>query len=245
MFGLDVTTTMLGLAFLAGLVTTLSPCVLPLLPIVAASATGRSRWGLVALALGLIIAFTTVGVAVSSTGQLLGLHERTLRTVAGLLMLVFGALLLSPHAQAWFTRLSTRLGNAGHQGAARIQSDHPAAQLAVGVLMGVAWSPCVGPTLGAAIALAAQGGGVAEATVVMTVFSFAAVIPLALAGLASRQLFLRHRSRMADIGRIGRWVMGLALIVIGALVLTGLDKQMEAALLNMAPDWLLELTTRF
>lgn len=140
MFGLELTHTMLGLAFLAGLVTTLSPCVLPLLPIVAASATGRSRWGLAALALGLIIAL---------------------------------------------------------------------------------------------------------ATVVMTIFSFAAVIPLALAGLASRQLFFRHRSRMADIGRIGRWVMGIALIVIGALVLTGLDKQMEAALLQIAPEWLLELTTQF
>lgn len=128
---------------------------------------------------------------------------------------------------------------------ARIQSDHPAAQLAVGVMMGVAWSPCVGPTLGAAIGLAAQGGGIAEATVVMLLFSFAAVIPLALAGLASRQLFLRNRDRMADIGRIGRWVMGVALVLIGTLVLTGLDKQMEAALLNMAPDWLINFTTQF
>lgn len=245
MFGLDLTTTALGLAFLAGLVTTLSPCVLPLLPIIASSATGRSRWGLVMLAMGLIIAFTTVGVTVSASGQLLGLQERTLRTVAGALMLVFGALLLSPHAQAWFTRMSARLGNAGHQGMARIQSDHPVAQLAVGMMMGVAWSPCVGPTLGAAIGLAAQGGGIAEATVVMLLFSFAAVIPLALAGLASRQLFLRNRDRMADIGRIGRWVMGVALVLIGTLVLTGLDKQMEAALLNMAPDWLINFTTQF
>ena len=68
---------------------------------------------------------------------------------------------------------------------------------------------------------------------------------LALAGLASRQLFLRNRDRMADIGRIGRWVMGVALVLIGTLVLTGLDKQMEAALLNMAPDWLINFTTQF
>lgn len=245
MTGLEVSMATLGLAFLAGLVTTLSPCVLPLLPIIGASATGQHRLGLVALAAGLIIAFTTVGVAVSASGQVLGLADTTLRTAAGGLMIVFGALLLSSRAQAWFARLSAGLGHAGHQGAARITSDHPAAQLVVGLLMGLAWSPCVGPTLGAAIALAAQGGGIREATLVMSVFSFAAVIPLTLAGLASRQLFLRHRNRMADFGRIGRLVMGGALLAIGVLVLSGLDKQLEAWLLDRAPVWLVDFTTRF
>lgn len=243
--GLDVSMATLGLAFLAGLVTTLSPCVLPLLPIIAASATGQHRLGLVALAAGLVIAFTTVGVAVSASGQLLGLSDTALRTGAGVLMTVFGLLLLSSRAQGWFSRVAAGMGNAGHQGVARITSDHPAAQLVVGLLMGLAWSPCVGPTLGAAIALAAQGGGVGEATAVMSVFSVAAVIPLTLAGLASRQLFVRHRARMADVGRIGRLVMGAALLVIGALVLTGLDKQMEARLLERAPAWLVDLTSRF
>lgn len=243
--GLDVSMATLGFAFLAGLVTMLSPCVLPLLPIIAASATGQHRLGLVALAAGVVMAFTVIGVAVSASGQLLGLSDAALRSGAGALMTAFGLLLVSSRAQHWFSRVTAGLGNAGHRGVASIASGHPAAQLAVGLLLGLAWSPCVGPTLGAAIALAAQGGGIGEATIVMGVFSFAAVVPLTLAGLASRQLFMRLRGRMADVGRIGRLVMGAALLAIGLLVLSGLDKRLEAGLLESAPAWVVDLTTRF
>lgn len=235
----------LGLAFLAGLVTTLSPCVLPILPMIAGAATGRSRFGLVALAAGLALAFTIVGVTVAASGQLLGLDERKLRLGAGGLMLGVGVLLVSARLQAGFGRLTASLGNVGHGAMSRIQSDHPAAQFLIGMLMGVAWSPCVGPTLGAAIALAAGGSGLTEATVIMATFSIAAVVPLTAAGLASRSLFARRRDRLARIGQIGRLVMGYSLLIIGLLVLTGLDKQLEAWLLDIAPDWLPALTTRF
>ena len=235
----------LGLAFLAGLVTTLSPCVLPILPMIAGAATGRSRFGLVALAAGLALAFTIVGVTVAASGQLLGLEERSLRLGAGWLMLVVGVLLVSARLQASFGRMTASLGSAGHGAMSRIQSDHPAAQFLIGMLMGVAWSPCVGPTLGAAIALAAGGSGLAEATAIMATFSIAAVVPLTAAGLATRSLFARRRDRLARIGQIGRLVMGYSLLIIGLLVLTGLDKQLEAWLLDIAPDWLPALTTRF
>lgn len=245
MFPLDLSLLQLGSAFLAGLFTTLSPCVLPLLPIIAAAATGRHPLGLLGLAAGLVVAFTVVGVAVSASGHLLGLSEGALRTTAGGFMLAFGAILLSSRLQAGFSRLTAGLGNAGQGGVSRIQSDHPAAQFGVGLLLGVAWSPCVGPTLGAAIAIASTGGGITEATFIMATFSLAAVVPLATAGFASRQVFMHNRDRMARAGRIGRWVMGGALLVIGLLVLSGLDKTLEAWLLRQAPDWLIGLTTRF
>jgi cytochrome c-type biogenesis protein len=144
-----------------------------------------------------------------------------------------------------FTRLAGLLGNSGHGAVARIRSDHLAAQFALGELMGVAWSPCVGPTLGAAIALAAGGSGLADATLVMATFSIAAVIPLTAAGLASRAAFGHQRERMARVGQIGRHVVGWSLLLIGALIVGGWDKQLEAWLLSMAPEWLLALTTRF
>lgn len=235
----------LGLAFLAGLVTTLSPCVLPILPMIAAAATGRSRLGLLALAAGLALAFTTVGVLLAASGQLIGLDERGLRLGAGIIMSVLGLVLVSARLQAGFARLTSGLGSAGHGAMSRIRSDHPAAQFVVGMLMGVAWSPCVGPTLGAAITLAAGGSGLAEATVIMATFSIAAVVPLTAAGLASRSLFARRREGLAKAGKIGRLVMGYSLLLIGMLVLSGLDKQLEAWLLDIAPDWLPALTTRF
>lgn len=245
MFGLDIGMAALGLAFLAGLVTTLSPCVLPILPLIASAATGRHPLGLVALAAGLALSFTLIGVTVASSGHLLGIDERSLRIGAGVLMVAFGMVLLLKPLQQGFTHIANRLGNAGHGAMARIRSDHPAAQFALGTLMGVAWSPCVGPTLGAAIALAASGSGLADATAVMATFSVAAVVPLTAAGLVSRQAFGRNRERMDRIGKIGRLIMGWSLLLIGVLVLSGLDKQLEAWLLTLAPEWLLDLTTRF
>lgn len=234
-----------GLALLAGLLTTLSPCVLPVLPMVAASATSRSRWGLPAMALGIAATFTAVGLTLARSGSLLGLDERALRFGAGALMAVLGAALLIPAAQRWMEAGLQRIGSIGGNAAARVQSDHPAAQLGVGVLMGVAWSPCVGPTLGAAIGLAASGGSTADAAVVMAIFSLGAVLPLVLVGLLGRAALLRHRGRLARAGDVGRQLMGASLLVIGALVLTGLDKALEAWLLDLAPTWLVELTTRF
>lgn len=245
MFVLELSMASLGLAFLAGLVTTLSPCILPLLPMIAAAATGRHPLGLLGLAGGLVVAFTTVGVAVSASGHLFGISEPALRMVAGGIMAAFGVVLLSSRLQELFARFASGLGHAGHGAMSNIQSDHPAAQFAVGLLMGVAWSPCVGPTLGAAIALAAGGSGIPEATAIMLTFSLAAVVPLAGAGLVSRGVFLRNRARMAQIGHIGRIAMGISLLAVGLLVLTGVDKQLEAWLINRAPMWLLDITTRF
>ncbi|MFU8895366.1 MAG: cytochrome c biogenesis CcdA family protein [Gammaproteobacteria bacterium] len=242
---MELSVVALGLAFLAGLVTTLSPCVLPILPMIASAATGRHPLGLVALAAGLAFAFTVVGVSVAASGHLLGVEERQLRVAAGLLMALVGMVLVSSRLQAGFTRLASGFGNLGHGAMARIRADHPGAQFAVGTLMGVAWSPCVGPTLGAAIALAAGGSGVAEATVIMATFSVAAVVPLTAAGLASRAAFAGQRERMDRVGNIGRTVMGWSLLGIGALILLGLDKRLEAFLLDLAPEWLLTLTTRF
>jgi cytochrome c-type biogenesis protein len=153
--------------------------------------------------------------------------------------------LVVPLLQAVLLRATSRLGAGGQGAMARVRSDHPLAQFGLGALMGIAWSPCVGPTLGAAIALAAQGSSLAETTLVMGVFAIAAVVPLVVAGLASRAAFSRHRERMTRIGAAGRRIMGWALLSIGILVLAGIDKQLEAWLLTLAPDWLLDLTTRF
>ncbi|MGO1003813.1 cytochrome c biogenesis CcdA family protein [Lysobacter sp. CA196] len=242
---MSVSAATLSLAGLAGLLTTLSPCVLPVLPLVASSATGRSRWGLVTLAVGLALSFTTIGVVVTSSGALFGLDERKLRAGAGMLMLIFGAVLSLPALQHAMERLVGRIGDISGRAALRIRSDHPAAQFLVGALMGVAWSPCVGPTLGAAIALAASGRDLGEVSLVMLIFSLAAVLPLIALGVASRSLFLRHHERAARFGKIGRRVMGAALLLIGLAVLTGFDKQIEIWLLEMTPTWLIELTTRF
>jgi cytochrome c-type biogenesis protein len=233
----------LGMALLAGLLTTLNPCVLPLLPIIAGAATAKHRMSLFALAGGMVVAFTGVGVLVASGGRLLGLEAESWRFAAGAIMLGFGAVLVSTRLQALFSRWTARFGDSGNQLASRIRSDHPLPQAALGAALGVAWTPCIGPTIGAAMGLAATGEGVAQAAIVMAVFSVAAVVPLVIAGLASQAYFARNRERMARAGAIGRKIMGVGLVLIGLMVVLGLDKVVEARLLDWMPQWLLRLTT--
>jgi cytochrome c-type biogenesis protein len=239
----DVGLLTLGLALVAGLLTTLNPCVLPLLPVVAGSAAARHRAGLFALGGGMALSFTGLGVVLAGGGMLLGLRDDQWRVVAAVVMLVFGAILASDHLQSTFSRLTAGLGARGDGWASRLRSDHPAAQAVVGAVLGVAWTPCIGPTLGAAMSLAAAGESLGAATLVMFVFSVAAVTPLIGAGLASRRLVASHRERMARIGRIGRRVMGVGLLAVGLLVLTGADKRVESWLLDLSPEWLLRLTS--
>ena len=83
-------------AYLAGVLTLINPCVLPLLPIILASAFARSRLGPLALAAGLVVSFTVLGVAVTAFGHLIGLDVDRMNRIAAVLMILFGLILLIP-----------------------------------------------------------------------------------------------------------------------------------------------------
>jgi cytochrome c biogenesis protein CcdA len=118
-------------------------------------------------------------------------------------------------------------------------------QFGVGLLLGVVWAPCVGPTLGAASLLAARGEDLGQVALTMLAFGLGAALPLLVLGLLSREALLRWRGRMLSAGTGGRRVLGGALVAVGVLILTGLDKRLEAILLDLAPDWLVRVTTSF
>lgn len=85
-----------GAAWVAGVLTVLSPCVLPILPIVFGSAQAQSRWAPFALAAGVAVAFTAVGLFVATAGVALGLEEALFHRIAGALLIGFGLVLLTP-----------------------------------------------------------------------------------------------------------------------------------------------------
>ena len=118
-------------------------------------------------------------------------------------------------------------------------------QFWIGVLLGAAWSPCVGPTLGAASLLAAQGRNLPQVAITMFVFGIGAALPLLLLGLLSREATGRWRTQLRSAGQVTKVGLGIVFVAIGALVLTGLDKSIEAALVAASPQWLTDLTTRF
>lgn len=233
-----------GLSFAAGGLSTLSPCVLPLVPVLIASAAAQHRLGPVALASGLTLSFASMGVALATVGMSLGLDSSLMRTLAAAALIVFGVLLLSTRLQQQLAGALSGLSSAGEGLLSRFALNGLHGQFFLGLMLGVVWSPCVGPTLGAAMTLASQGRDLAQVSVVMLSFGLGASAPLIALGLVSRAALQRWRGRLFAAGQRGKWLLGAALLLMGLLVLTGWDKQLEAWTLDHAPTWLGDLGTR-
>jgi cytochrome c biogenesis protein CcdA len=234
-----------ALAFVAGVLTTLSPCVVPLLPIVLAAAASERKYGPAALAAGLAFSFVVVGLFVSTNGFSIGLTAELFRQVGAALMVIFGAALMFPALQTRLAMASGPIANWTDQRFGNDRGGGYAGQFWTGVLLGVVWSPCVGPTLGAASLLAAQGRDLPQVALSMFVFGLGAALPLLLIGLVSREALQRWRKQVLSVSQGIKAAFGVILIVIGALVLAGLDKRVETVLVDASPQWLTDLTTRF
>ncbi len=233
------------LAFLAGVLTILSPCVLPLVPIVFASAQNRHPLGPVALGAGLAISFTLLGLFISTIGFSLGLDPGLFRTVGAVLLLAVGLVLIVPALQHRFELAVAPVGNWANNSMSKRQRSGLLGQFAMGGLLGFVWLPCVGPTLGAASVLAAQGRNLGEVGAVMAAFGFGAAVPLGAIGAVSVRTLSRGRGTLMKAGGTARRLFGLATILIGLMILTGADHWLETYLTEVSPDWLVSLTTRY
>lgn len=235
----------IAFGFAAGVLSVFSPCVLPILPLVLGPATASHRLGLPTLALGLVTSFVTVGLFVATVGFSLGLDGDVFRDAAAVLLALTGAVLLSGGLQQRFGLATGGVSNAGGQLMARLSPSGLSGQFVLGLLLGAVWSPCVGPTLGAASVLAAQGHDLAGVASVMVAFGLGTAIPLLALGTLSRQAFLRWRGRLISAGKAGKVMLGGSALAVAALILTGLDRPLETALVAASPPWLTTLTTRF
>lgn len=235
----------LGLAFLAGLLSVLSPCVLPLLPLVLGGAASEHRLGPAALAGGLALSFTGIGLFVATIGFALGLDTDLFRTAAALGLVAVGLVLLVPAAQERLAAAAGPLADLAERRLGGRSTAGLSGQFGLGLLLGAVWAPCIGPTLGAASLLAAQGRDLGNVAATMAAFGLGAALPLLLLGTLARGLLLRGRGRLMRLGRDLKAGLGLLLVAAGLLVVGGLDKRLETALVAASPDWLTALTTRF
>ena len=235
----------LAFGYAAGALSTLSPCVLPLLPVVFASALGEHRFGPWALAAGLALAFTAAGLFVATVGVSIGIDSAVLSPLAGILLIAFGGVMAWPAAGRAFSAATAHIGAAGASAVARVRGRGWSGQLAVGALLGIVWTPCVGPTLGAASTLAAQGRDLAAVGAVMLAFGLGAATPLVVMGLLAQRLGAGTRSGWLRVAATARRALGASLALVGLVIVLGLDKPLETWLVERSPDWLTQLTTRF
>ena len=237
--------TTLALAFAAGLLSILSPCVLPLVPIVLGAAIVAHPLGRVALAAGLSLSFTVLGLLLALVGFGLGIDAGMLRLAAAAIMVGLGMILLVPSWQARLAAAGGPISGWADRRFGGAASSGLGGQFGIGLLLGAVWSPCVGPTLGAASLLASQGHDLLRVALTMAVFGVGAALPLIFLGLLSRATLMRVRSGLMSAGKLGKGLLGAAFILIGVAIVSGADKKIEAALVDASPQWLTELTTSF
>ena len=235
-----------ALAYVAGALTILSPCVLPLVPIVLSSAAQRHRFAPVALAAGLVLAFTATGFVVAAFGQALGIDTLVVRNAGAIILCLVGIVLLIPRLQDGLSRIATPAAAwASRQQSALDDRAGVWGQALIGALLGIVWAPCVGPTLGAAVALAAEGKDLGEVALVMAAFGLGISTVLLVIAFAARGALARWRGRMMAAGGRGKIVLGGLLLIVGIFILTGVDRQLEAFLLDHLPDRVTEWSTAF
>lgn len=231
-------------AFLAGVLSTLSPCVLPILPIILSAATNQHRLGPITLASGLTLSFAVIGTALASLGSQIDFAQDNFRTFAAILMGIIGIVLISGSLQERLSMALSGISGVGNTLLSKVRINGLLGQFLIGALLGLVWTPCVGPTLGAAITLASQGKDLEKIIFVMLIFGIGAGLPLAILGVLSRTALQKVKGGLGQASILGKKFLGGFLILVGALVFSGLDKSIEAFLVKISPDWLTDLTTR-
>lgn len=228
-------------AYLAGLMTLINPCVLPVLPIVLGSSLRIDRRAPLALAAGMGLSFVGLGTGIAAIGPVFNVYPEDVTRIAALVMVGFGAVLVRSALGCHFSMATAGLASAAN---ARIAlAPHGIrAEFWGGALLGAVWSPCIGPTLGAAIALASTGQDLGYAAMTMAAFA-AGVATLILAAAYGLQGWLRRNmTRMVALSARARPIMGWVFIAVGAALFLGLNHAIDAAALRILPAWLVDLS---
>lgn len=232
----------LGLSLAAGSLTTLSPCVFPLLPLVLGGALQGSRFAPVALGVGMTASFAGIGMVLGALGPALGIDADTVRTAGAAMLIAFALVMLVPALGERFTQWMLPIASTANAASARLNGGSPFSALMLGGVLGLVWTPCSGPLLGSALTLVASEGGVARGGLVLGIFGLGAAIPLVAVAYASRSGFARVRDWV--IARIERVRQGFALLLgaMGIAILTGSDKWLETRVVQWLPDAWINLT---
>lgn len=223
--------------YLAGLLTLINPCVLPVLPIILASATQAARLGPLALAAGMSLSFVALGMAVNVLGRAVGLDQQTVADAGAVLMIGFGLVLVVPRFSAAFATATAGFAQGADARIDDVDRTGLGGQFLTGALLGAVWSPCIGPTLGGAIALAGQGENLGWATAIMTAFAMGvSTLILALAYGARRLL---SGGALHGLAERSRPIMGWVLIAVGVGLLLRLHHMAEIWAIQNLPEWLI------
>ncbi|OMG51814.1 cytochrome C biogenesis protein [Azonexus hydrophilus] len=242
---MDIPLTHLGLSLLAGSLTTLSPCVFPILPLVVGGAVQGNRLAPVAMGVGMATSFALIGILLGALGPALGIDSEHVRVFGAWLLIAFGLVMLVPFLNQRFTQWMLPIASGANAASARLDGGSLGGALLLGGVLGLVWSPCSGPLLASALTLVASEGGALRGGIILGLFGLGAAIPLVAVAYASRRGFTAARGWvMARIDGIKK-AFGVLILLTGIAILSGGDKWLEARVVELMPEAWVRATTLF
>lgn len=220
----DLSFLALAAALLAGTISFVSPCVLPLVPGYMSYVAGRSgpgglaqsRWRAVWLSFCFVLGFTTIfmalGASATALGQLMLQWRYELNIVGGAIIILFGLFMIgAARISAMERDLRLNLDVPGGQ---------PVASYVLGLAFGFGWTPCIGPILGTILAASAASATVGQGIALLTIYSAGLGVPFLIVAAFTDEL----ASRLRNAGQLARWVhrvAGAVLVLMGLAMITG------------------------
>lgn len=232
------------LVFFAGIVTAVTPCVIPIIPIILAGSIGH-RLRPLFIVLGSMVTFTLMGGLFSVIGLFAGGSQETLRVISIFVIIGFGAIMADYDVKDVYMRYSSRIVNSmrvffvGNRLKPVQNESHPLrGAFILGLSSGIVWLPCIGPTLGAVLTFVAYKGNVIVGLYLLSIYSVGFGLSLLAITYSAKHYsnklqWVKKHSVLME--RIAGWI----LILVGVGMLFGIDKLIQATLIPYFPDLLI------
>ncbi len=230
----------MGVAFAAGVLSFLSPCVLPLVPTYLAyiGGSGAAKRALLMrnaflFVIGFSLVFIAMGASASALGSLLREYRTELMMVGGVVVIGFGLVMLGLVRLPFLYRDTRKpLGEDA-------KPQTPWGAVALGSAFGFAWTPCIGPVLGGILTMAGAAGTLASGVGLLAVYSLGLAVPFLLAAFAFEPFLRVSRGLRPYLPWFER-AAGALLVIVGIMMITGTFTALNTVLLRLTPDWLIQ-----
>lgn len=230
---------LLFFAFLAGIFTVLSPCVLPVLPVILASGVDKQRLKPLGMVLGLVFSFSLFTLFIAQIAGWAMISADTLRNSAIGIIALFGVIMIFPKLSNWFSSLASPIADLGSDLEKKSKYKGFFGGVIIGCALGLLWTPCAGPILAAVTALVASKQVSWQSVFITLAYSLGAAVPMLLIAYGSQKMIASSKwlSKHAEAIRKG---FGVAMLLTALALAFHLDEPFQQKIANYLPALAIE-----